>query len=403
MHKRSREVSRLFDLEIDEVSLVDKPAINETFFLMKSAGTRGLKVNLRNLVKFSSDWGKIEKSHDESCVFCKITKEEEKEVLGMGFLKSVCFNCAVERADKGVFDQCIQGTFDFDKYQKENPEEFKTKEEAQDTKEEVKSEEETEKENEDTNQEETKSEDTKEEEKKEEEPAKTDTHEKRIGKVEKNLSDVMDMLSESLSISEQSGQMLNELAGLILSSMDMLMMLAEENPQLLQRPEEDGEMEEGEMEMNTSFKNLRDEISKFFNTSEKAGAKISAGRLRMLRDIAEKLAQLITEVDQKRRDNKKRVSQSKSVDVLVEGFKGEVTVLKSLIENSNKEISKDFTEKLSELEEKLKSIENLGFNTSSIQDSDENDDVVKSPENVFEGLVDRETIFKCAQSRGFRK
>ena len=42
--RKVKEVSRLFDIEIDEISLVDKPAIKEEFYITKTADGRKIKV-----------------------------------------------------------------------------------------------------------------------------------------------------------------------------------------------------------------------------------------------------------------------------------------------------------------------------------------------------------------------
>ena len=55
------------------------------------------------------------------CKFCGISAEDEAKATGLGLLCSCCFTCAVEREEKGVFEACIEGTFDFDKYKEENP------------------------------------------------------------------------------------------------------------------------------------------------------------------------------------------------------------------------------------------------------------------------------------------
>ena len=44
---------------------------------------------------------------------CKFCGEKENP---LGLKCGVCFSCAYSREDKGVFDACLAGTFDFDKY-----------------------------------------------------------------------------------------------------------------------------------------------------------------------------------------------------------------------------------------------------------------------------------------------
>lgn len=126
--RRASGRKRIVDLEVDENSLVDKPAIGETFFVIKSLKGGAAMMVTKELIEKASGWSaKINKAVDhtgEACLFCKEAGGREPKI---GLLCSVCFTCAFERTDKGVFDECVGGTFDLAAYQKKYPDEFKAK------------------------------------------------------------------------------------------------------------------------------------------------------------------------------------------------------------------------------------------------------------------------------------
>jgi len=107
-HGLRKPKKRLESLEVDELSLVDKPAIEQTFIVTKSMTDNKFDI------KKTAGWKSVVKksASGDECKFCGITKEDDT----MGLICSVCFFCAVDREKNGVFDDCIAGTFDFDKY-----------------------------------------------------------------------------------------------------------------------------------------------------------------------------------------------------------------------------------------------------------------------------------------------
>lgn len=121
---QKRERKRLSDLEIDEFSLVDVPAIGEKIILTKRMENMNEKEIMQKTMLWNLCLQKAVDQSNEGCLFCGITKAEEAKKIGAGLICSVCISCAMERVDKGVFDACLDLEFDFEEYQKQYPEEF---------------------------------------------------------------------------------------------------------------------------------------------------------------------------------------------------------------------------------------------------------------------------------------
>ncbi len=64
------------------------------------------------------------KAVDNTNIVCKFC---DGDGMGMGLKCSVCFFCAVDRTEKGVFDDCLAGTFDFDAYADKYPDDIALK------------------------------------------------------------------------------------------------------------------------------------------------------------------------------------------------------------------------------------------------------------------------------------
>lgn len=126
--KKPPGTKRIVDLDVSEFSPVDKPAIDEEFIIIKSLkGEAPMKITKKIIQKATSWQSSKTKSSEkkgELCVFCKQEGGSEPKI---GLKCGVCFSCAVQREDKGVFDQCLEGTFDFEEYKTKFPDEFKTK------------------------------------------------------------------------------------------------------------------------------------------------------------------------------------------------------------------------------------------------------------------------------------
>ena len=268
--KKERQVKELFDLEIDEVSAVDKPAIGEEFYITKSVNNKK-GATVKKPIKKSVAWKQVISkgvSEDNThCVFCGITKEEEAEQLGMGLIKSVCFECAIE--NDGVFDAIMNDTFDAESFQKENPdmelklslqkdegEESDDEEESEEESSEEGKEKEEESDEEESEDEESDDEEESEEDKDEDEESESDEEgkekssetatedgeqdeagqesdepslEKKVETLEKSLEDVSTMLERSLELHDMAASALNEIVALTFGSLDGLMMMMEES------------------------------------------------------------------------------------------------------------------------------------------------------------------------------
>ena len=413
-------VKELFDLEIDEVSAVDLAAIGESFYITKSVnknnkgGAKVAKGKKLPLVKAMPKWsGKIEKSDEdkcgEHCHFCGITKEVEAEQMGAGLRNSVCLGCALEHFEKGVFDACLELTFDIEKFKVDFPEiklhelskegeedsdsnedeneddsdkEGKPpkskKEGEEDSDDEGNGEDEDADDSNDENSEKNKSSDNTAtgDENKGDDSSESDNSDlsKRVVKLEKSLEDVSSMLERSLELHDVAAGAFNEVITLTFASLDMVMTMLEER------------MEEGEAgqaveqrslfgEINDSIKSVREEVSK-------AGAKISGKRMAVLREIATKLSELIESVMNV--DSKKGVTKSAMTEVQksLNEFKEE---LKEEIKTSSSSLKEDIDEKLKEVNTKLDDFEQSGGASFGLSDDDEDDSDSYDEDNVGKG------------------
>ncbi|MGE3680119.1 MAG: hypothetical protein AB7G93_00240 [Bdellovibrionales bacterium] len=128
--KDKKGVKRIVNLTVNEFSPVDKPAIGEEFIIIKSLDGRKPSESFGQVIEKGISWkSSVEKGHSEEgiCHFCKVDGGSEPKI---GLKCGVCFSCAFDRMDKGVFDQCLAGSFSFEEYKKAYPQEFDTSEKA---------------------------------------------------------------------------------------------------------------------------------------------------------------------------------------------------------------------------------------------------------------------------------
>ena len=427
-------VKEIFDLEIDEVSAVDMAAIGESFYITKSINNKkGAKVAKKKklpLIKAMPKWSEqVAKSDEdkcgEHCHFCGITKEVEAEQMGAGLRNSVCIACALEHFEKGVFDDCLNLTFDIEKFKESYPDiklhesTVKTDEEGEEDSDDEEEGEDSEDENvdgkkppkkegeEDSDEDSDEDVDNTDEEDSEKnksaaatvgenesdaEGSESDNADlsKRVVKLEKSLEDVSGMLERSLELHDLAAGALNEVVTLTFASLDMLMTMIEERM-------EDGESEEATQQnslftsINESIKSVREEVSK-------AGKKISGKRMAVLREIATKLSELIESVINV--DSKKGVTKSaiNEVQKSLESFKEEV---KKEISDSSSSLKEDIDEKLKSVNTKLEDIEQSGGASFGLGDEDPddldpepNEDGVEKGESVFSDVVGLSDISK---------
>lgn len=396
---------RLFNLRIKEISLVDSPAIGEEFIIVKSVNGKGnesmttkkkgevviTKAVTTAIIQKGAGWGlAVEKSTggtDEEkakriasthCNFCKITAEEEAKSIGMGLLCNCCFVCALERMEKGVFDACCEGTFNFEEYQKSNPEEFATKTEP--VTEPVT------------------------------EPAKVEPTEleKRLQKVEKSTDDVQTMLTAMLDMHDQAAGYLNAIVQMTVDALNLCMSIdAEQNG-----------VTETRSQQFAAVTALLAKTREVDNTNvQKAGAKVSRQRLALLQEIADKLSALISEVLPPKKP------EDGAAGGCVAGMKGalksasqDIETFKSKMADFEKAVSKSGTDetaiadlkksveeavsKVGELTNRLNDVEKGAGASSSITDDDDSEDEDASNgggESVFKGFGPLSDVTKRIQ------
>lgn len=408
-------VKELFDIEIDEVSAVDSPAIGESFYITKSVNKKTTKKGnaMGKPVTKSSAWkGTVKKSEGECthCVFCGITKDEEAEQLGAGLIKNVCFECALEHHEKGVFDACIEGTFSAQKFKEDNPDmemflevpTAKSEDDAGEDDEEDESGEEDSGASDDEgssdedggssdDEDDSSDEDDDEEEGEEgsDDTAKSDKNKGSkpgqesdvVEKLTKRVEEVEAMLERTLELHDVAAGALNEVVALTFASLDAIMAIAEE------RVEESNDEKTQSLfsEINDSIKSVREDVTK-------AGAKISGKRMAVLREISEKLTELITSVlGQEATKGLSKAADDKlqkSLEELKKSFQDELSTVKE-----------DYETRLKEVTEKLEDVEQAGGGSFDLGDDDttstqtvvEDEDTEKS---VFAGVIDVKDIQK---------
>jgi len=397
------KVKELFDLEIDEVSAVDKPAIGEQFYITKSVNKKNKGATVSKPVKKSVAWKQViskgvsdENTH---CVFCGITHEEEAKEIGMGLIKGVCFDCAVEHAEKGVFDACIAGTFDAETFQKENPT-FQLKlslnksddEEASEdgeSEDESSSEDESEEESSEGDEsEEESSQSASEDGEQDEDGQESDDSslEKKVSKLEKNIEDVGAMLARSLELHDMAAAALNEIVALTFGALDGVMMLMEQNKDVSQ---------------NDLFREIVDSIKSEREKVSKKGAKISTSRMAVLRDIATKLNQLIASVAT---DEMKGEQKTKAVSEIQKSLEEMKEELKEEINSSSSNLKEDIEGKLKDMQAKLDELEQSGGASYGLgeEDDDEESDEESSEQektSIFSSVIGLDEISKTIEKK----
>lgn len=431
LRKDHNKRERLVDIEIDEISLVDKPAIEDEFIITKNVNgkKRGKAVAKKKVIKIKTAkeiqkgvfWKRQFKKdaegteHGEHCVLCGMSKAKENEDIGMGLRHSICFKCAVLHMEKGVLESCLSGNFDLELFKEKHPNvKIHTKAEADDDgdedsegdgdaaaeagdgdsegtapasttktdppakdegnedseEDEDESEDESEAEEDEDSEEDGDSDEDSEDESEDEDESSTKKGKgkgivgklnKRVKALEKSLEDVLVMLEGAAEFHEAASMMLNQQAELLVGALEMVMML---------------EMGEDQAE---AAKSLQIKLKKFRGTVRKAGAKISAGRLQTLRDIADKLSSLIQSVAGEAIGGKTGGKKGKTKSVELESLTTQIADLKK--SNSDKDTV------LKKLTDRLDDLEAFG-DASSELDEDEDDDSESegSRGSVFKGF-----------------
>jgi hypothetical protein len=373
--QQSSGQKRIVDLEVDENSLVDKPAIGESFFLIKRMKDGTIAPLPKEIIQKASGWmesvKKSETNAPDTCVFCKVEGGREPK---LGLLCSVCFSCASERIDKGVFDACIEGTFDIEKYRVENPDELQ---EPSTTKADPAAPPE-EKTNEEGERKPTESPDKQTQENPDnlksdpEKPAETSVEIKLV-KLEKQVEDLVAMLQESLGLHESAAQALNQAVALIASALEQLATLSTMDTG------GEGETEEtmaAAKNVQTCVQALREQ-----NTSEpieKVGAKISSARMQMLRDLSEKLAELLGSLVDSRGKDGKQNGTRKDLELVVTRLGDVEAQIKELASKA---------EDLPKLVKRIDDLENTSGASGALDGDEEPSPKTTSKKSLFSDVI----------------
>lgn len=334
--KKQGEVTRLLDLEVDEVSLVDKPAIGEEIYVSKSVTKEGGTSMAKKK--------KVKKG------------EEEKPKAGA--------QAEGEEVEETEESEGAEGEAEGDESEADDSSDAEGSEEG----------EESEEGDEAASAEEVKA------------------LKSEVADVKKSLDEVTQMLAQSMDFHDQAAQALNQVIALTMGALDMLVNMSEES---VAEDQAEGEAEATEASAESegvaeAAKAVKLQIQKFHKDVEKAGAKISSSRLSILQEIATKLTALIESVVANNKDAKKggkKAAAKKSLEH--ESLKSEVSELKKSLQaatDANTELKKT----VDGMATKLNEIESHAGGSAGIEDDDdESDSSETEPKNksVFAGLV----------------
>ena len=345
--KKQGEVTRLLDLEVDEVSLVDKPAIGEEIYVSKSVTKEG-GTSMAKKKKVKKGEEETPKANAQAEGEVEETEETEGE--------------EGEAADDSSADDSseAEGSEGEGEEGDDEGEEGEASEEVKALKAQVKS------------------------------------LEQGQVTLTKSIDEVTQMLAQSMDFHDQAAQALNQVVALTMGALDMLVNMSEAEAGS-EDPAEDsadsegaGDAAEGTDAVQAAAKAVKLEIQKFHKDVEKAGAKISSSRLSILQEIATKLTALIESVVQNNKDAKKggkKATAKKSAEH--ESLMSEVSELKKSLQaatDANTELKKT----VDGMATKLNDIESQAGGSAGIKDEeDESDSSETEPKNksVFAGLV----------------
>lgn len=339
-------VSRMFDLEVDEVSAVDKPAIGEDFIVTKSVNGKGDTVKKKNVKK---EEGKkpLPGAEDASA---EATAQAGASAEG-------------EQEDEAEGAEGAEGETTEDAGGEEGDESSDTDGEG----------------------EQAGGEST------EADPA--EGSEKRMTAMEgvakqttKSLAEMQETLEGLLELHDMAAGAMNAMLAMTVNAFQMCA----------------GMMEMGEAEMvEAQVKSLAD-IKKTLGESQvevqKAGAKISSSRLAVLQEIATKLTSLLAEVQAAAKEGKKG-GKKKSEDM--EAVEKRASDLEGQLKAANDEL-KTTKEDVTKLANRLNELETSAGASSAVE-GDEDDSESSSNQtqtkSVFSGLIPLDEIKKRNAAR----
>lgn len=385
--KQKEQVHRLIDVEINEVSLVDKPAIGEEFIITKRAIKKGGTVLTKKEKKEYSDL--LAKSLTKD-----LTAEELKR---MNELESkIALSTKANSQEKSEGEQDGKDDKAGDKAEEDDSEEAdavegdKSDGDKDEEAEKSDSEDGEDEEDGDTpedNAENAKGKDGKKADSVDDSVEKRLTAlEKRFRRTKKSLADMEAMLSQSLEFHSAAAEMLNQTVGINLAALELTMKL-----------QSDSGVEMSEKTQKRA-RILTKKMKSFQELVQKAGAKISRQRLSALQEIAEKLNNLISSVtidakaaEGKRGGRKKGVEADSDTQSTVDSLKKEISELKkSLLDDNGTDKVTAIVEKVDGLADRLDELEeSMSGSSTEIQDDDDSEDDGTSTTtkgSVFTGL-----------------
>lgn len=235
-----------------------------------------------------------------------------------------------------------------------------------------------------------------------------DKMEKRFDKIEKSISEVEAMLSQSLELHEMVSVHLNEMLALNLGALDAVMMMmqeAEEEDMPMEAAGEDAEAEVEQSKTSKLITEIRDSVKAVRESVQKAGAKMSRTRLQALRDIAAKLTELITSVEpvegeaEKKTGGKKKAALVEVTKQFKDSLDSVATEVKGLVDSVD-----DTKKALASMDERLKGVEATAGASDAIDDDDTEggsnaDNSDSTSKSVFAGLIPVDQIQKSIRER----
>lgn len=329
--KKAGQITRLVDLDVDEVSLVDKPAIGEEIYLTKSVEGGKVKLKKKNILK----------GDEEKPAAAADPKAGEAAANAEDPTKEIDANAEADEAEG----------------EEEGDEAAAAGGEAEEEGEE------------------------------EDAPAAEGDVAKRLAVLEKNTEDLQEMLATSLDFHEQAAQALNSVVVITMAALEMLVDMSQEDE------EAPAAGEGATAEMTASAKavgELRVLTKKFQEDVQKAGAKISSSRMALLQDIATKLNALISSVSADEGKGGKKGKKKSAVEM--ESLKQQLVDLKksfSDVETEKDQLKKqvaDQATRLGEIESTAGASAGIGDDEEEDSESETEGDKTKG-KSVFAGLI----------------
>ncbi len=224
---------------------------------------------------------------------------------------------------------------------------------------------------------------------------KTKSLDEEVASVRKEVSELQDTLNSMLEVHEFAAGAMNALVAMTFTAIEMCSSMTETVAASAAVALTEDQKKKFD-EIKKSMSEVKPEV-------QKAGAKISASRLATLQEIATKLAGLLSEVSEEAgKVGKKKSASEESVSTLSKQVEELQTSLKSAQEDSTKA-----KEEVAKMANRLGELEGQSGTSSAVDDDEEDGDEPASSQtkskSVFANLIPTQDIVKRVRERDAHK